>query len=78
MISAGFSADMIHSLTDRAPELKAAVRVEKQDDEFWHIVGEMLPVGAMALGGRCPCCPARRQGGPQAGSKASREADGAG
>ena len=49
LISAGFSADMIHSLTERAPELKAAAE-EKQDDEFWHIVGEMLPVGAMALG----------------------------
>ena len=49
LISAGFSADMIHSLTERAPELKAASE-EKQDDEFWHIVGEMLPVGAMALG----------------------------
>ena len=69
LISAGFSADMIHSLTTRAPELKVASE-EKRDDEFWHIVGEMLPVGAMALGGRCPCRPARRQGGRQAGSKA--------
>ena len=49
LISAGFSADMIHALVGRAPELKAASE-EKQDDEFWHIVGEMLPVGAMALG----------------------------
>ena len=49
LISAGFSADMFHSLTERAPELKAASEA-KEDDEFWHIVGEMVPIGAMALG----------------------------
>ena len=73
LISAGFSADMIHSLTERAPDLKAASE-ENQDDEFWHIVGEMLPVGAMALGAGAHAARPGAKGVRQAGSKAGREA----
>jgi len=48
-ISAGFAADMIHSLYQREPEFRAAADAG-DENRVWELMGELLPTGAMAAG----------------------------